>query len=67
MIKNLLVYLIGVCVCIECISQKSFQSIRSDATPFLFADAKINTAMNERDIAISPDGTEMFSTGNGEV
>ena len=30
--------------------------------PILFTDAPINTNMNERDIAISPDGKEMFYT-----
>ena len=42
-------------------SQDFFRKVPA-ALPALFTEAPINTNMNERDIAISPDGTEMFYT-----
>jgi Tol biopolymer transport system component len=47
---------------VTAISQESVVKIEPSATPVLFTGISINTSMNERDIAISPDGTEMFYT-----
>lgn len=46
----------------ECFSQGSANKIITSATPVLFTEFALNTGMNERDMAISPDGTEMFYT-----
>ena len=45
---------------IQLFSQQSTRNVLSAGTPVLANDMLINTTMNERDIAISPDGTEMF-------
>ncbi|HKH61759.1 MAG TPA: hypothetical protein VKA49_13050 [Flavitalea sp.] len=45
---------------IQSLSQQAAKNLLSAGTPVLATDILINTTMNERDIAISPDGTEMF-------
>lgn len=63
MTKYLLSFLLIIGFRITAQSQESISKIKpSAATPVLFAESSINTSMNERDLAISPDGTEMFYT-----
>jgi Tol biopolymer transport system component len=57
-----LAFLCAVCICLKCFSQKSAKVSLSPAIPVLVTERIVNTSMNERDIAISPDGMEMFYT-----
>ena len=47
---------------LDALSQTSSNKMHSEITPTLFAQTDVNTSMNERDMAISPDGSEMFYT-----
>lgn len=60
--KNLTIVFFSVIICFQCLSQKSLKNPAVPATPVLFTGVPINSAMNERDLAISPDGTELFYT-----
>ena len=59
--KSLLPVLCLALYSLSSFSQESVSNLRP-ATPVLFTGVAINTSMNERDLAISPDGTEMFYT-----
>ncbi len=60
--KKYLFLFLSIVALTTAISQESKPDIKSLAIPVLFTGTSINTSMNERDIAISPDGTEMFYT-----
>lgn len=60
--KYLFLFLLIISFQITSLSQESVMNMKSSATPVLFTETLINTSMNERDITISPDGTEMFYT-----
>lgn len=61
--KCLFALLLSISLWLPAIAQQSV-SAREPELPVLFRDALLNTRMNERDIAISPDGTEMFYSIN---
>ena len=52
--------MIGFCIGVH--GQEAKTKIKPAIMPVLLSENPINTSMNERDIAISPDGNEMFYT-----
>lgn len=58
-----LYYLVtAICSCVTVFSQRSMEQNKFYGIPQLFSKPVINTFMNERDFAISPDGNEIFYT-----
>lgn len=62
MIKDFFSFLLAMNCILTSQSQESVKNLLPEAVPVLFTETSINTSMNERDMAISPDGTEMFYT-----
>jgi len=70
--KTLILFMIGLHLLIGCQPEVDYEaavykgeyieSEKPDGYPILFAENAITTKFNERDMAISPDGTEIYFT-----